>query len=137
VAASDRSLAALAVARRNARQLGARVDFVAADWARPLAAERFDLLVSNPPYLDRTDPIPAGVADWEPPAALWGGESGMDEYRRLLVALDAARPGTSLLVEIGAGQREPLARLADRLGWQVASTRRDLAGIERVVALRR
>ena len=135
VVASDRSTAALAVARRNARQLGGRVAFVAADWARPLDVSRFDLLVSNPPYLDPGAPVPRDVRDWEPPGALWGGEAGLAEYRALIVALATARPATPLLVEIGAGQGAGLAALGRELGWRVVETRRDLAGIERVVTL--
>jgi release factor glutamine methyltransferase len=135
VVACDRSAAALALARRNARQLGARVAFVAADWARPLAAARFDLLVSNPPYLDPGGEVSREVADWEPPAALWGGEAGLAEYGRLLASVAAARPATPLLVEIGAGQGEALAALAGGLGWRVADSRPDLAGIERVLTL--
>jgi release factor glutamine methyltransferase len=135
VAACDRSTAALALARRNARQLGGRVAFVAADWARPLDVARFDLLVSNPPYLDPGAPVPRDVADWEPPGALWGGEAGLAEYRALLAGLARARPGTPLLVEIGAGQGAAFAALARELGWRAVETRRDLAAIERVVTL--
>jgi release factor glutamine methyltransferase len=137
VVACDRSPGALAVARRNARQLGARVSFVAADWARPLACERFDLLVSNPPYLDPAAAIPREVADWEPPAALWGGGDGLAEIGRLLSALAGARPGTPLLLEIGAGQLPGLQALAAAAGWRMAASLEDLAGIERVVTLRR
>lgn len=137
VVASDRATDALALARRNARQLGGRVAFVAADWARPLDVSRFDLLVSNPPYLDPAVPVPRDVSDWEPGSALWGGEAGLAEYRALLASLATARPGTPLLVEIGAGQGRDLAALARERGWQAVGTRRDLAGIERVVTLLR
>ena len=135
VVACDRSPAALAVARRNARQLGGRVAFVAADWARPLDASRFDLLVSNPPYLVPGAPIPRDVGEWEPPGALWGGEAGLAGYGALLASVATARPGTPLLVEIGAGQGAALAALARELGWEAVETRRDLAGLERVVTL--
>jgi len=137
VVATDRSPAALAVARANAHALGARVDFVGAEWAAPLRIESFDLVVSNPPYLDPAGPVMPEVAQWEPASALWAGAGGLDAYRALLASLAAARPGTPLLLEIGLGQATPLSELATSTGWRVATVHRDLAGIERVVELRR
>lgn len=138
VSATDRSPSALALARTNARTLGARVAFLAADWAAPLRAEDFDLLVSNPPYLDADggEEMPE-VLQWEPAAALWAGTGGLDAYRELLASLAGARAGTPLVLEIGLGQATPLAELAQSAGWRLAAVHRDLAGIERVVELRR
>lgn len=136
--ATDRSPAALAVARRNVTALGASVGVVGAEWATALRADRFDLVVSNPPYLD-----PAGgevapeVARWEPGSALWAGAGGLDAHGSLLDSLAVARADTPLLIEIGLGQREPLAALAAGRGWHLAAVHRDLAGIERVLELRR
>ena len=137
VVASDRSAGALALARSNARQLGARVAFVAADWARPLDAAAFDLLVSNPPYLDPADAVPREVTDWEPPGALWGGAGGLAAIAELLRSLAALRPGTPVLLELGAGQRARLAAAAAAAGWSFAGSRADLAGIPRVAEVRR
>jgi release factor glutamine methyltransferase len=143
VVASDRSTAALSLARRNARQLGARVRFVAADWAAALAASSFDLVVSNPPYLDpgRSDgpdgSVQPEVARWEPAAALFAGAAGLDAYRALLASVSSARRNTPLLLEIGAEQAAALAALADVNGWRLAEVRPDLAGLDRVVSLRR
>jgi len=138
VVAADRSPGALAVARGNARALGANLAALAADWAGALAVERFDLVVSNPPYLDPQDPaVQREVAAHEPPVALFAGRGGLDAYRALLVDLVAARPGTPLLLEIGAGQAAALRALAPARGWQLTAVSEDLAGIERVVELRR
>ncbi len=137
VTATDRSPAALVVAQGNANALGARVDFVAAEWTAPLCVRGFDLVVSNPPYLDPSGPVMPEVAAWEPASALWAGTGGLDAYRELLADLAAARPGTPLLLEIGLDQAAPLAELAASAGWQLAAVHRDLAGIERVVELRR
>lgn len=137
VTATDRSPGALSVARSNARALGARVSFVAADWAVALRAESFDLIASNPPYLDPAGPVMPQVAQWEPASALWAGGGGLDAYGELLAGLEAARPGTPLLLEIGLGQTAPLEGLAVGAGWRVAAIHLDLAGIERVVELRR
>jgi len=137
VVATDRSPSALAVARANARALGAPVSFVAAEWAASLRVETFDLIVSNPPYLDPAGPVMPQVAQWEPASALWAGAGGLDAYRELLTGLHEARPGTPLLLEIGLGQAAPLERLAADVGWRLAAIHHDLGGIERVVELRR
>ena len=137
VAATDRSPAALAVASANSRALGAGVGFAAAEWAAPLRADSFDLIVSNPPYLDPAGPVMPEVAAWEPPSALWAGTGGIDAYRELLAGLAGARAETPLVLEIGLGQAAPLGNLADGAGWRLVSVHRDLAGIERVVELRR
>ncbi|HEV8237782.1 MAG TPA: peptide chain release factor N(5)-glutamine methyltransferase [Thermoanaerobaculia bacterium] len=137
VTATDRAAAALAVTAANARALHASIALVAAAWAAPLRVEGFDLIVSNPPYLDPAGPVMPEVAAWEPAPALWAGAGGLDAYRDLLTGLAAARPGTPLLLEIGVGQAGPLAELAARGGWRLAGVQRDLASIERVVELRR
>jgi release factor glutamine methyltransferase len=137
VVATDRSATALSLARRNARQLGARVGFVAADWAAALSASSFDLVVSNPPYLDPGGDVQPEVARWEPEGALLAGSGGLDAYRALLSSVATARRGTPMLLEIGAGQAQALDTLAGANGWRLAEVRRDLAGLDRVVALRR
>jgi release factor glutamine methyltransferase len=137
LAATDASSAALAVAGANARALGARVALLAARWAAPLRVAAFDLVVANPPYLDPGGPVQPEVARWEPASALWADDGGLASYRELLADLAAARPGTPLLLEIGLGQAAPLAALAGQHGWRLAAVRPDLAGIERVVELRR
>lgn len=137
VIATDASLGALAVARANARALRADVEFLGGRWSAPLHAERFDLVVSNPPYLDPTGDVQPEVARWEPASALWAGTGGLDAYDEILAALDSTRTGTPLLLEIGLGQAAPLSALAKSRGWCLAATHRDLAGIERVIELRR
>jgi release factor glutamine methyltransferase len=139
VVAVDRSPAALAVAAANGRTLGSRVGWIGGDWARSLAASSIDLVVSNPPYLDRNDAVSAEVADWEPPAALWGGDSGLAVIDDLLASLSLAglRREVPVLLEIGAGQLAPLGSRIAPAGWVLASSRNDLAGIPRVVELRR
>jgi release factor glutamine methyltransferase len=137
VVAVDRSAAALALAAANARELGARVRLLAGDWCAPLRAERFDLLVSNPPYLDPRGPVQPEVARWEPGAALWAGAGGLDAYRALLTSAGGVPADTPLLLELGDGQLAALDALAPRLGWRLVGSRRDLAGTQRVAELRR
>lgn len=134
---TDLSFAALEVARRNALRHRARAEWVQCDLASALAG-RFDLVVSNPPY------IPAGelpslqreVRDFEPHAALDGGASGTDFYPRIIG--EAARllaPGGWLIVEIGY-QGEHRVRSFFGPAWSGLQTGYDLAGWPRVVCAR-
>jgi release factor glutamine methyltransferase len=136
---TDTSLAALAVARRNAASLGfqARAAFVACDFGSALAA--CDLVVSNPPYVATADiaTLAPEVRDHDPRAALDGGADGFAAYRA--IAADAARllaPGGHLIVEIGAGQADDVASLLGAHGLDVAPARPDLAGIPRALHAR-
>lgn len=139
---TDRSEAALRVAQGNALRLGlaARVAFLACDFASALGAG-FDLLVSNPPYVVRTD-LPClepEVRDHDPAVALDGGPDGLAGYRQ--IAADAMRvlaPGGHLVVEFGAGQGPAVAALFGRAGLvSAAPPRPDLCGIERALDLLR
>ncbi|HEY3440768.1 MAG TPA: peptide chain release factor N(5)-glutamine methyltransferase [Paludibaculum sp.] len=133
--ATDLSHAALAVARQNAIRLGARVDFVQADLAAGLAA-RFDLIVSNPPYIPAAE-IPTlqrEVRDYEPHLALLGGEEGAEPYRRIIPqAEQLLKPGGWLIFEIGY-RGEAAVRAAFEAGpWSDVTTGLDLAGLPRVL----
>ncbi len=138
VTAVDLSPAAAAVAEQNAAALGvaARVRVVVSDWTAALAAdERFDLVVSNPPYVASGDlaGLPVEVRR-EPVLALDGGPDGLAAYRR--IADEVARvvaPGGSLLCEVGAGQAPAVAELLAGAGFAAIARFADLAGIERVV----
>jgi release factor glutamine methyltransferase len=135
----DRSLDALATARRNAFRngVGPRARFVAADWAAPVAA-RFDLVVSNPPYIRQGElPALAPEVRHDPVAALDGGPDGLDAYRAILA--EARRLLASegfLAVEIGHNGAEAVAALAWEHGLAVARIARDLGGRPRVLVLR-
>ena len=136
--------AALDVARANARRHGvdARAQFVAADWCDGVTG-RFDLIVSNPPY------IPSGyiiglepeVRDHDPVVALDGGTDGLDAYRAIAAGAQACLSSGGLLVlEIGAGQQDAVARLFAAHGWRPAATDAaslDLSGRIRVLAFTR
>ena len=136
VCAVDVSAEAVEVARDNAGRLGAGVDLRAGDLFEPFHGERFDLVVSNPPYV-RTEAIAAlepEVRDFDPRAALDGGEDGLDFQRRLATnAGSALVEGGALVVEVGAGQARAVADLFASAGLVSIWTRSDLAGIERVV----
>jgi len=135
----DRSAEALAVARRNLDRhgLAPRARLLRGSWADALAGP-FDLVVANPPYLPTGEiaGLEPEVAHHEPRAALDGGQDGLDAYRELLPALPRLlAPEGVACVEIGAGQGEPVAKLARATGLRVAG-RSDLAGILRCLVLR-
>lgn len=138
VVATDRSPGALAVARANARRLGARVAFVHTDLAAGLDLARFDAVVSNPPYLAPAEArvISREVRDHEPGAALFAEADGFAVMDRLLALRQRLRPGARLLLEIGASQQVELLQRSRAAGWQIEGALRDLAGRPRVVALR-
>lgn len=136
VTATDRSGAALGVARYNAAQLALDVRFVESHWLEKLAAETFDVIVCNPPYVRSADL--KGALAFEPRLALDGGDDGLDAYRVLFAtAPDHLNPGGTLLVEHGADQRAELVALAEENGWRVVAAHDDLAGRPRVLELAR
>jgi release factor glutamine methyltransferase len=137
----DRNPGALRVAAANAAATGLadRAAFVAGSWGAVLTG-RFDVIVSNPPYIPTADiaGLDPEVARYEPRLALDGGADGLDCYRALLP--DMARllaPGGLAALEVGAGQAADVAALAEAAGLAVVELRRDLAGIERCVVARR
>jgi release factor glutamine methyltransferase len=138
--ATDVSAAAVQVARRNAARLGlgGRVAIRCADLLDDLPPrERFDLIVSNPPYIPAAEyrSLEPNVRDYEPRVALHGGEDGLDVYRRLIPSAAARlRPGGVLAVEVGAGQAAAVQALFAAAGaFAPALERADLGGIPRVV----
>ena len=113
VTAVDVSDTALAVAAQNARRLGADVRFVKSDCFAALEGERFDMIVSNPPYIDDEEMkelMPEVLM--EPELALFGGRDGLDFYRRISREAPAhLAPGGCLLFEIGWKQKEAVEAL--------------------------
>jgi release factor glutamine methyltransferase len=137
VVAVEASAAALAVARHNAAKHGLEVDFRAGRWFEPLAGERFDLILSNPPYVAAGDPHLADLRH-EPAEALVGGADGLDAIREIA---RQARPhlaeGGWLLVEHGIGQDRAVRGLFQAGGLEEVRTWPDLSGIPRVTGGRR
>jgi len=132
VVATDVSEDALEQAQRNAQRLGLqRVQFRRGDWFEALEAERFDLLVSNPPYVAEQDPHLRELR-YEPRRALTAGPEGFDDLRRIVAGAGAhLRPGGTLLLEHGAEQGGAVRSLLQAQGFAAVETRRDLAGLER------
>ncbi len=134
----DVSTEAISIARENARRLGAldRVELRCGDLLAPFTGERFDMIVSNPPYVRSAEieSLAPEVREFEPRIALDGGDDGLDFYRRLAAAAPGALVSDGQLVlEIGFGQRPAVEEILNRSGFRVTEVCPDLGGIERVV----
>ncbi len=145
VTATDISVKALEIAKQNARRLGIdeRVDFRRTDCWDILdaggALERYDLIVSNPPYIreGEINSLAPEVRDFEPRIALAGGVDGLDFYRRIAAgAAEHLAAEAVAIVEVGAGQADDVAAIFRAAGFSDIAIVDDLAGIPRVVKAR-
>jgi release factor glutamine methyltransferase len=135
VVAVDVSAAALDVALRNARRLGLeRVEFVQGDWFAPLNGRRFNLVISNPPYIEADDRhLGEGDLRFEPASALASGADGLDDIRRIASGADAhLLPSGAVLIEHGWNQGEAVRRILREAGLVDEFTARDLENRDRV-----
>lgn len=142
VTATDISRRALALARKNAsrHRCQSRIEFLERTGVEGLAERRsrWDLVVSNPPYVPTADRlgVDRSVAGYEPRQAVFGGRTGLEIYETLLEGCPRVmEPAGALVLEIGAGAKERVCRLARRRGWREVESRKDLAGIERCLVL--
>ena len=140
---TDASADALDVARANLAGLGRKgrnVRVGEGPWFDAVPADlRFDVIVSNPPYVATVSPeLAASVVDWEPAAALFAGPDGLDDIRTIVRdSFDRLVPGGWLILEIGAGQGAAVRdRLAER-GFTAVEIRRDLADRDRIAIAQR
>lgn len=134
VTATDISRDALELARENAARHGVNVEIVESDWFSALSGRRFDLIVSNPPYVAEGDPhLAAGDLRFEPQQALVAGADGLACIRAIVAQARAhLEPGGALLFEHGYDQAGHCRSLLARAGYKKEFSRCDLAGIERV-----
>ena len=132
VVASDASAAALEVAKRNAVRFALDIEWRHGRWFEPMAGERFEAIISNPPYVRAGDPHLAGL-QFEPRLAIEAGADGLEAIR--ILAREAPGhllPGGWLLLEHGAGQHEAVRELLEAAGLETTHSWPDLAGIPRV-----
>jgi release factor glutamine methyltransferase len=137
ITAIDLSAAALAVARHNAALNGVagKIRFLQGDLLAPVAEERFEIVVSNPPYVPQgdRDGLAVEVRDFEPGLALFAGNDGLDIYRRLIPdAFEVLIPGGFVTLEIGFGQSGAIEGLLAKAGFEQIEFVPDLQGIPRV-----
>lgn len=132
----DISEEALEIARRNAKALGIAADFRESDLFE-MVAGTYDILVSNPPYIE-SDVIPTlmeEVREHDPYLALDGGKDGLSFYRRIIEEADAYLcRGGRIFLEIGSEQAEAVSGLLRKAGFAQIEVIRDLAGLDRVVS---
>lgn len=132
----DISKEALQVAALNAELLGIKVDFLKSDLYEKVTG-KFDLLVSNPPYIERKviPTLMEEVREYDPYIALDGGEDGLDFYRRIIGgAQDYLKRGGQILMEIGSGQAQAVSEILREAGFKEIDVCRDFAGLDRVVS---
>jgi release factor glutamine methyltransferase len=137
ITAVDLSEASLCIARENAERNGAtaQIRFVQGDLLKPVAGDRFDIVVSNPPYVSESDrnTLSVEVRDHEPALALFAGADGLDVYRRLIPAAQAVLvPGGFVALEIGYGQAGSIETLLSHAGFEHIQFISDLQDIPRV-----
>ncbi|MGO8721055.1 MAG: peptide chain release factor N(5)-glutamine methyltransferase [Acidobacteriaceae bacterium] len=154
IVALDISLAALEIARRNAQRnhVADRIRFVASDLLTTVAGaaadtgaaadkqERFDAIVSNPPYIAFSErkSLPIEVRDYEPPQALFAGPTGLEFFQRLIPAAHLLLvPGGWLIMEIGHGQQDAVRSLLQDQAWDAVEFLPDLQSIPRVALARK
>ncbi len=132
VVATDASLDALVVAKANADRLDLAVRFELGT----LASGSFDLVLANLPYVPEAElrSLDPEITDFEPIEALTPGPTGLEAIDALLGSVAAAPPPAAIGLEVGEGQAATVAELVRRAGFERVEIRRDLAGIERVVA---
>ncbi len=134
VLAVDKSAAALAVARENARRNNRAIEFIESDWFEALANKKFNLIVSNPPYIPNDDPhLSLGDVRFEPMMALASGVDGLDDIRLIIAqAPHYCLPDAWLMIEHGFDQGEAIRALFSNAGFSNVETVQDLEQRDRV-----
>ncbi|PHQ67815.1 MAG: protein-(glutamine-N5) methyltransferase, release factor-specific [Robiginitomaculum sp.] len=135
---ADISLEALNMARMNAERhnVGNRCHFVRSDYLKGVTG-KFDLVVSNPPYIDTVtmEKLAPDVELYEPELALHGGEDGLAAYRAIITNIkDVLNPGGHLVFEIGFDQKDPVCSLLHNAGAADIACQQDLAGLDRIIS---
>lgn len=137
VSACDISKQALSVAEANAKKNGVKIDFCQSDLMKGLKkGKKYDIIVSNPPYIKRDDleKLDVEVKKFDPRLALDGGEDGLDFYRRIVeeARLKLVKKGW-LMFEVGQGQAEAVQELMQKNGFDNVMAIKDYNRIERVI----
>lgn len=138
----DKSSAALAIAKENASELGVadRVEFINQSWNNIKWENKFDIVVSNPPYIPTEEiaTLETEVKDYDPLIALDGGQSGLDCYHQIAqIAPEIMADNAYLLLEVGYNQAEAVAKIFQNANLKLIEIVKDLADINRCVILKK
>ncbi len=134
ITAIDVSPVALEVAKANAFTMSAGIKFIESDLFTGLNGRRFDLIVSNPPYIGRGEFLLPEVRDFEPEAALFSGETGLEIYEQLATESEVyLESGGEVWLEIGYEQEMSVTQLWEDRGWRLVGQAKDLLGHVRVL----
>lgn len=131
----DKQSAAVSLAQQNAQENNlAQVKFICGDWFSPLPPQRYQLIVSNPPYVEQDSPwLQQGDVRFEPASALTAGDDGLDDIRYIASQVEHfLQPGGWLLLEHGYNQGAAIRQILSEQGLQHISTHQDLAALDRV-----
>lgn len=134
----DTSEAAIFIAHYNAKVLGFedQCAFALSNWAQPLV-DKFDIIVSNPPYISNTESLSIETRAYDPPEALFGGDDGFDCYRQIIPQLPHFLNAKGMaFLEVGKDQAGKVCEMASNQRLHVVNVYKDLAQIERVVGVR-
>ena len=137
IIATDKSNTALAIAKKNADLLNLNnIKFYQGDWCAALPKQKFAVIISNPPYIDKDDPeLEAAVKQYEPNSALLAADNGLADLKIIaLQAKDYLQADGWLLLEHGYCQGETVAEYLRELNYKQVQTFLDLAGLPRVTA---
>jgi release factor glutamine methyltransferase len=140
IVATDISKAALTVAEKNAENLHLQnIIFNQGSWVAALGDDQFDAIVSNPPYIDKSDiHLNQGDVRFEPQQALVAEDQGLADLKQIAVAaLDKLKPGAILLMEHGYQQGEAVRQLLKQSGYNAIESYKDIAGLERATLARK
>ena len=134
----DISKKALEVARLNANNLNLDVTFIESDWFSNLEITKYDIIVSNPPYIRNDESIEEIVKNNEPALALYGGQDGLDSYKKILAGIEPYLNEEYLIAfEIGESQKEEITNLVTKnLPTTIVTCKKDLYGRNRMIFVR-
>ena len=134
IAASDISIKALEVARKNAVRHGVSIEFIRSDLFSHIDPRIYDLIIANPPYIPHNEinALPCSVRDYEPHTALDGGTDGLDFYRAVI-----KEPVNLVILEIGYNQAKDVKNILEQYNFRDIQIINDLAGHNRVITAQR
>lgn len=134
ISAVDFSAAALVIAKENAASLNLSVNFLQGSWCEPLGEQQFDLIASNPPYIEEQDPhLQQGDVRFEPISALTSGADGLDDIRLISEQAQAhLKPQGWLVFEHGYNQAQAVQEVMRQQGYQQIESRKDYGGNNRI-----